>query len=134
MLVVSLYFCQISVLYNLKMSPTRTASHWLLLLFICSLQSSAYLAHQDDGDSARNVTDGHEKTEHHGDCIYDYDDTDPDLIDVPSHTARKPTKKPTDILLCHNLRGCECNGKHDRANCSCAVSGIRNRQKVNPIY
>lgn len=99
---------------------------WILTFLGIYLQLSISLAQTNDDDSTNVSEETEGKELYYDDYDFDNSTTDYDI----SHSARKPFRKPSDIFLCHNLRGCECNGKHDRANCSCIVNGVKHRHQV----
>ena len=117
---------------NFKMSPSRSLSHWLFLLFfICSFQLKVLLAHTDYlyGDYTGNAIEEDEETYQQPDSNYYYRGySDPENSGI-YHPISKRINKPRN--LCRNLHGCECNGKFDRANCTCAVNGKRVLNQVN---
>jgi len=82
----------------------RSFPSFLLYLFVTSLLVTVCLA--DIGkDVSVNPTE---------ESVDDIDDEDP---------ARKAFRlKDTVIDLCQNLPGCTCDGKHERANCSCIIN------------
>ena len=116
---------------NFKMSPSRSLSHWLFLLFfICSFQLKVLLAHTDYyGDYTGNVIEEDDETYQQPDSNYyyrGYSDLENNGI---YHPISKRINKPRN--LCRDLKGCECNGIYDRANCTCAVNGKRVLNQVN---
>lgn len=84
-------------------------------LFVTSLLVSVCLA-DISKDISGNVTDGGLGVGN------DIDDEDP---------ARKALRvRDTVIDLCQNLPGCTCDGKHERANCTC---NINDRDKLKMV-
>jgi hypothetical protein len=83
-------------------------------LFVASLLISINLA-DISKNASKNITE--ELVDEN-----EIDDEDP---------ARKALRvKDTVIDLCQNLPGCTCDGKHERANCSC---NINDRDKLKRV-
>lgn len=54
-----------------------------------------------------------------------------ELVDDDEDPARKAFRlKDTFMDLCQNLPGCTCDGKHERANCSCIINDQVRLKKV----
>ena len=126
------------------MSPIKSASHWFLLFFIFSTQLKVLLAQIDYyGDYTGNAVKEDEGTYQPDFNYYDPRPRRSSRYSYPEHNAiyhpiskrigvpypSAVTNKPTNIVLCQNLDGCEC--KYDRVNCTCEVNGTRNRNQVN---
>jgi hypothetical protein len=82
--------------------------NFFLFLFVTSFLVSVCLA-----DISKDIS-GNFTEELPGDAENDIDD---------EARARKALRvKDTVIDLCQNLPGCTCDGKHERANCSCNIN------------
>ncbi|XP_032788533.2 uncharacterized protein LOC116925879 [Daphnia magna] len=96
------------------MSIIKHSSGWFLHLFLASLLLSSCLANFTKGISTDPT---------------DWLGNETDLEEDP---ARKPLRvKDTVFDLCQNLPGCTCDGKHERANCSCIIGDQGKLKKIN---
>ncbi|KAI9556698.1 hypothetical protein GHT06_016489 [Daphnia sinensis] len=88
-------------------------SGWTLFLFVAFLLLSGCLAEFHKG-----ITTDETELENE--------------TDLEEDPARKPLRvKDTVFDLCQNLPGCTCDGKHERANCSCIIGDQGKLRKIS---